>query len=269
MPSRYTSLVARFKATLARERVSPEDLDGLADGYIPGVDRYHNPLPEIERDPSTPAPTTPLERLEAALAACGSSVSFDFRDAGEGRPWDRDKVYPWREYGWPGNKSRAATKGTRRWSRVDTICLHTAGTKGMGPKRWLGVPCHNAVADDATVVLCHRSLALLWAAHDLNRRSISMEIAGDRDIAEALIEPSRALLRYNVEDARAHREPGAPIYLSPHTHGHYSRMEDCGKWIWREVGEWGLDTLGLQVGKPIGRGRPFSDEWWSPGRSFG
>jgi hypothetical protein len=139
----------------------------------------------------------------------------------------------------------------------------------MGPDRWLGVPCHAAVADDATIVLCHRNDAYLWAAHALNRRSVSIEIAGNRTIDDDQIEPARELLRYVVADLRAHRAPGdeRPIYLDPHRHGHKSRGNDCDGPIWMAVGEWALDELGLVVGEPVGSGRSTPADWWSPGRA--
>jgi hypothetical protein len=256
-----SKLITRIQHQLADHRVDSAEATACEAGQLAKVDLEHNGCADpSERDDSTPEPVTPYERLAAS-----HGIVRDFRQAGHGQPWDRVKSYPAQPYGWPRDKSRGQSRGVRDWGDIDTVVIHTAGICGLHADRWLGVPCHDAIADDGAIVLCHYHTAYLWAAHALNCRSISLEIGGDRTIAPTQIEPARALIRYMVEDLRAHRDAGAPVYLSPHIHGHQSRVRDCDPQIWREVGEWALDTLGLEVGEVMGSGRPIPASWWSSG----
>jgi hypothetical protein len=244
-------LTAGLAERLAEERVTEAERLAVEAGALPGIDLSAGP--ELGHDGN------PLARLHAA-----TTVSRDFRTSGKGQAWDRVKVYPAKPYGYPRNKQRGQSRGVREWSSIDKVVLHTAGVDGLHPDRWLGVPTHGAVADDATVVLCHELTAYLYAAHELNRRSVSIEVAGNRTISAEQVEPGRALIRYYVEQLREHHD--RPLYLSPHRHGHSSRGNDCDAAIWRELGEWAIDTLGLQLGEPVGSGRPIPASWWSPGR---
>lgn len=260
----FHSMIAQMRATIAGLRVDADELAAVVDGQLDGVDLEHNPeRDELERDPSTPVAVTPYEILLAT-----GMIGRDFREAGKGARWDRVKKYPTNIHGHPADKSRGQSRGVRPWSQIDSIGLHTAGTKGLHEDRWLGVPCHLAIAENGKIVLCHRNDAYLFAIHALNRRTINIEVAGNRTIGEHMVAPAREAVRYAVADIRQHRKPGddRPIYMSPHVLGHRSRINDCDIYIWREVGEWALDTLGLEVGKPMGTGRPVPKSWWTPGR---
>ena len=233
-------------------------------GKLAGVDLTCNPTPSHERL----KPGSPLSRLRSVAA-----ISRDFRDAGKGGEFDRLAKYSSKVYGGNGDKSRAQSRGVLEWRNVSTIVLHTAGiaeprhtdptsdTIVMRPDRWLGVPCHNAVAADDTIVLCHELNAYLWAAHAANRYSCSMEIAGNGTITEKQIVAARALLTYNVDELRTRRPRGAdgqvlPVYIAPHRFSHRSRSRDCGAAIWEAVGEWGIRELGLLLGPVVGSGKP-------------
>jgi len=179
-------------------------------------------------------------------------VSRDFRDQAA---WPRARNYDPAIYGYPRNKGRGRPRGRLPWAKVTTIVLHTAGVpKGMHADRWLGVPCHVAVADDATVVLCHDLNTYLHAAHAANRFSCSLEVAGDCTITDEQVPAARAALRYMATELRA-RRPG-PVYVIPHRFAHSSRVRDCGPAIWAAVAEWGLAELELLLGPVVGSGRP-------------
>lgn len=256
-------LLARLKARavlLAQDlRVDVSEAAAVYAEQLAGVDLLgvgeHD---DDEREPETPSPVTPLETLEATT---GVVVSRDFREAGRGAKWDRVRDYDTAIYGWPRSKERGQARGVLPWSRVSTIVLHTAGVQGLHPDRWLGVPCHTAVADDATVVLCHELNSYLWAAHAANRHSCSLEVAGDRTITDAQIVAARALLTYMAAELRRRRPRGPkgevlPVYVAPHRFSHSSRAVDCDHAIWGQVGEWGIAKLGLRLGPVVGSGRP-------------
>lgn len=254
---------ARLRARLALLgddlRVDFDEAAATLGGVLPDVDVQHVPRRDVtERAPLVDKPITPLERLESAP---GVTVSRDFREAGRGERWDRVREYDPRVYGWPRNKKRGQARGLLPWEQVSTIVLHTAGVAGLHPDRWLGVPCHVAVANDATVVLCHELNTYLWAAHAANRYSCSLEVAGNRAITEAQIPAVRAALTYMTEELRRRRPRGPdgetlPVYVAPHRFSHRSRAKDCDTAIWEAVGEWGMRELGLRLGPVVGSGRP-------------
>jgi hypothetical protein len=188
--------------------------------------------------------------IESFDVGLGSLVSRDFRDL---VLWDRTRSYPARVHGWPANKSRGQSRGVLPWEKVTTIVLHTSDVDGMHPDRWLGVPCHVAVADDASVVLCHELNTYLWAAHTANSFSCSLEIAGRRTITAEQTAAGRIALRYMVGEL-LERRPG-PVYIMPHRFSHASRLNDPGPEIWRALGEWAIAELGLLLGPVVGSGR--------------
>lgn len=257
------SWIAQLKARVALLasdlRVDVDEAAAVIAGACEGVDlSCVGTRDEAERVVAVAEPVTPLERLEATP---GVIVSRDFREAGKGARWDRVREYDPKVHGWPKNKERGQARGVLPWEKVSTIVLHTAGVNGLHPDRWLGVPCHAAVANDATVVLCHELNAYLWAAHTANKFSVSIEIAGDRTITDAQIPAARALLRYVVEELRRRRpldengEP-LPLYVAPHRFYHRSRVKDCDGPIWTQIGAWGMDELDLQLGPVLGTGKP-------------
>lgn len=272
MEAPFTAFV-RARMLLLADRHLRVDLDEAAAvvaGMLDGADLEHvGEADPDERDESTPEPVTPLERL---IATPGVIVSRDFRAAGKGAEWDRVRKYDGRVYGYPTDKSRGQARGVLDWDQIDLLGLHTAGTNGLHPDRWLGVPCHNAVANDATIVLCHRLNAYLWSIHAANRRAVSMEVAGNQTITPAQAVAARALARYNVETLREKRSPDKdggprPIYVAPHRMFHRSRGVDTNAAIWREVGEFCIDELGCKLApKPMGTGLAFDPKWWTPGR---
>jgi hypothetical protein len=257
-----TQLLLHMRARLALigsgERVDVDELAQVFAGWLPDVDLTNNADRDgAERSPG-PDPLTPLELLEATP---GVLVSRDFRAAGKGAEWDRCRKYDPKIHGYPTDKSRGQSRGVLDWAKVSTIVIHTAGTNGLHPDRWLGVPCHAAVASDATAVLCHELNTYLFAAHAANRYSCSLEIAGNRTITDAQIVVARALLRYMAAVLRSRRPLLAdgspmPLHIAPHKFSHRSRVKDCDTRIWHEVGEWGMDELGLLLGPVVGSGTP-------------
>ena len=252
----FARLRARVSLLASDLRADLDEVAACYAGDLADVDLTAVPSPLA--DAPDDVAVSPLARLRATE---GVIVSRDFRAAGKGAQWDRVREYDPKVHGWPKNKKRGQARGSREWEQVSTIVLHTAGVNGLHPDRWLGVPCHAAVANDATVVLCHDLRAYLWAAHAANRYSCSLEVAGNKAITPAQIPAARALLRYVVEELRLRRPKAAdggplPLYVAPHRFSHRSRVNDCGPEIWREVGEWGMSELGLGLGPVVGSGNP-------------
>lgn len=252
---------ARLRLLLGDERVDADELAHVLASSLEGVDLSRNGDHDgDERNSLTPEPValTPLERLEYTP---GVILSRDFRAAGKGAAFDRVRDYDTKIYGWPKNKERGQSRGVLPWASVSTIVIHTTGVDGLHPDRFLGIPAHTGVANDASVVLMHELNTYLFASHAANRYSCSMEIAGDRSMKAAQIGPARALLRYMVEELRRRRplddngEP-LPVYVAPHRFSHKSRTKDPDTQIWRVVGEWGMDELGLLLGPVVGSGKP-------------
>ncbi len=232
------NLISQFFHALFGPLATVEQMDGVLPAY---VDTARNP----ENSEAHAVGRLPIDDLRAT-----GLVSRDFRDLAL---WDRVKDYPTKVHGWPRNKSRAQSRGTLPWEQVTTIVLHTAGTKGLGPDRWLGVPCHAAVADDSSIVLCHELNTYLYAAHTANTFSCSLEIAGNGTISSEQLVSGRVLLEYMVTELR--RQRVGPVYVMPHRFAHRSRTRDCGAQIWSEIGEWGMSTLDLRLGPVVGSGR--------------
>jgi hypothetical protein len=205
---------------------------------------------DAEHVPIVGLPTSAIERLKSTPNVY---VSRDFRATGRGAQWDRVREYDPKRYGWPKNMKRGQARGMLAWEKVTTIVLHTSGVNGMHPDRWLGVPTHVAVANDATIVLCHELNAYLWAAHAANHYSCSLEIAGDKTITEAQIVSGRAALRYMVDELRERRS--GIVYVAPHRFSHRSRAQDCGPEIWEALGDWAMNELDCELGPVVGSGR--------------
>jgi N-acetyl-anhydromuramyl-L-alanine amidase AmpD len=132
----------------------------------------------------------------------------------------------------------------------------------MGPRRFLGCPCHAAIADDATIVLCHPCDAYVWHGHAANRFAVGVEISSaDGLITDLQAAAAQALIRYIVDDLREHRGPAAPIVAMAHRQSHKSRVNDPGPYIWQDVAEPMMDELALPLGPVVGSGAAIPDRW--------
>jgi hypothetical protein len=241
---RVSALLIRCQSLLAAlgEHVDASEVADVLAGTSE-VDTEHVPVVAA-------VPTSAIEQLRSTS---GVVVSRDFRAAGRGQKFDRVREYDPKVHGYPRNKQRGQARGVLKWESIATIVIHTAGVSGMHPDRWLGVPTHVAVANDASVVLCHELNAYLWAAHAANRYSCSLEIAGNKTISEAQVVSGRAALRYMVNELRS-RRPG-PVHVAPHRFSHKSRAQDCGAEIWAALGEWAMQMLGCELGPVVGSGQ--------------
>lgn len=220
------------------------------------------PVTRPERAPEVPEPVTPLERLEAGLKAMGRQL-IDYRDL---KQWPRDKVYDWREYGYPGDKSRAMPHGTRTWNQLTGVMLHTYGVRGVGYKRFLGTPCHLGVDTDANVVLCHDLWRYVYHGDGANRFTAGIEISGYSgfDCPEQA-ESAYLAARYVFEERMRNADPKGPFMNGPlvvmgHRMAKAGKSLCPGKQIWQAVGE-RIISEGLAVLGPVLKGGASIDAW--------
>jgi hypothetical protein len=175
--------------------------------------------------------------------------------------WPRHEDYPTKIYGWPANKARGRSRGKRDLAEVTALMLHTTDASGMKAERGLGIPCHAFIPADEAITLCHHADRLTYHGHSANRFTYGLEISGRCDFdAPSQITRARLLIAWWRQERLA-AFPGAPCYIMAHRQSHWSRVRDPGPVIWRELGEWAIDELGMLEGPVVGDGSPIPDDW--------
>jgi hypothetical protein len=227
----------------------------------------HAAWPDIARmlRPTDPAPQpvfsqetlgTPIDRMHEALDNLGLHL-LDLRGRSRTIHYDPHEWGYFRDDHPKKNiPKRGRAHGVLPWQKRTAIMLHITAAK-MGPRRFIGTPCHAAVADDATVVLCHPNDAYVYHGHAANRFAVGVEISSKAgQITEMQAKAARLLVRYIVEDLRAHRGEGAPIAMMAHRQSHWSRPRDPGSVVWQQVALPMMAALLLVEGPVVGSGRP-------------
>ena len=139
---------------------------------------------------------------------------------------------------------------------------------------WYRVRAHYLVKQDGTVLCLHDPLTrMLYGAGQANAWAINVEHAGNypsdrgqwfkpdkygKDKLEQYpeqVRASRDLLRVLAERFPTMRQVYAHRHLSP------TRSNCCGPDLWREVGQWSIDTLGMVEGTPKYGGQALPDTW--------
>jgi len=171
---------------------------------------------------------------------------------------------------------KSLRKGTRDPKKIKQLVLHQMACcfKPADPlKRFLTITAHFAITADGRILQLHPIEQLLWASNGFNGSSVAVEFAGNfpdskgrwwegdkygRDRpTQAQFEAGRRLIRHLVKtigltQVVAHRQSSA------------SRENDPGPEVWRNVGQWAVDTLGLSDGGPgfkLPGGNPIPDDW--------
>lgn len=183
--------------------------------------------------------------------------------------------------------SRGTSKGTRKWSQIDTICFHQTACIFSTPERMLGVPAHSGVMRDGKIVLLHNPTSYMWHGHSANKFSIGIEIVaraagieGDgrtfwrsssdkkkgkkyedlvRECTDIQLAACRELCKYYIELVK--KNGGEIKYVIPHRSSHSSRVSDPGSRIWKEVALKIQEEFGLKLRKPVGSGNPVPQAW--------
>ena len=233
-----------------------------------------------------PDPLDTVEELADEIEALG----LKFRDF---RGWKRDKKYPSKPYGYSRtgglNRKQGRAHGTLPWEKRTAVMLHCTGTQreAMHVDRFVGVPCHIAVASDG-VSVCHPLNAYLYHGHAANRFAVGIEVSGPGgqydEYPDVQLEAARIVVRY-CNNVLVSRNPlgdagtlgespilgpdGMPIRegapwrpaIMAHRQSHESRVRDPGLVIWREVGQWGRTELGMPLGPVVGSGNEIHEPW--------
>lgn len=167
---------------------------------------------------------------------------------------------------------------TRRWNQIDAVCLHqTACVLGESVPRWHSIPIHFGITRRGQILFLNDLTYNLPHANGFNTRSVGLELDGSYAGIEGdkktwwksgnLLEPQtptpeliesarKAIMWIEKEIAR---NGGKLKYVLAHRQSSMQRVSDPGSKIWKEVGVWCQDVLGLsdggegftQGGKPI------------------
>lgn len=175
--------------------------------------------------------------------------------------------------------------GRRTWPEITQIVLHQTGVwMSDSPLRFRRLRAHIGVLRDGVarpdnsepprIVLVHELLAYLWHANSLNRQSVGIEINGryagligrssgktEPEPPERQIRTARTSIRFVCDLVGAHG--GIVRNIAPHRISNLNRRGDPGEAIWKNVGKWAQDKLGLSDGGPftVAGGRPIPHEW--------
>lgn len=177
--------------------------------------------------------------------------------------------------------SPSRSHGHRTWPDVDTIVLHQTGVWMTDTaKRFRRLRAHIGVLRDGEfgptgergpcIVLVHELDAYLWHANGLNAQSVGIEIngkydgvhGGERpDPPEHQIVTARQSVLFVCDMVAAHG--GQVRNILPHRVSNMTRRSDPGEAIWKGVGRWAQDELGLSDGGPgfVAGGRPIPEQW--------
>ncbi len=222
---------------------------------LPGVLLPSDPAPMPER-----GRFTAMERLEESARELGV-VIYDFRGM------DRLIHYPTKVWGYFRDKTRGKNipkrgraRGRRKWKNCTAVMLHRTDVEEMGPHRFLGTPCHDAVANDASIVLCHPHDAYIMGGHTANSFAVHLELSdADGELLELQVAAALILVRYVHEDLLAHRD--RDVVMMAHRQSHKSRTGDPGARIFQQVGVPAMNELGMRLGPVVGSGTQLPDEW--------
>jgi len=225
---------------------------------LPGVLLPSDPAPDPESAPGLP--TYAEHRLQESARELGV-VIYDFRGM------NRLEHYPTKIWGYFRDKTRGKNipkrgraRGRLPWEKRTAIMLHRTDVEEMGPHRFLGTPCHGAVANDASIVLCHPNDALVYHGHAANRFSVGIELSdSDGALTEKQVAASLILVRYVHEDLMAHRD--RDVVMMAHRQSRDDRTGDPGGKIFRQVGVPAMNELGMRLGPVVGSGTELPPDW--------
>lgn len=182
--------------------------------------------------------------------------------------------------------SPSKVHGYRTWLDIDSIVLHQTGVFMTDtPRRFERLRAHIGVLRDGElfhnpvtgkdgrgdcVVQVHELDAYLWHANGLNAQSVGIEVngkfdgvhGGERpDPPQHQIANARVAVRFTCDMIGAHG--GQVRNILPHRVSSMTRRSDPGEAIWKGVGRWAQDELGLSDGGPgfVSGGRPIPEAW--------
>lgn len=223
-----------------------------------------------DEPPRTISPTgaEALDRAFAALAQGGAPVSTI----------DERANHP--------HSGRSVSTPFRPWSKITAVVLHqTASNIGEKAKSWHSVPIHFGITRAGKIIQLYDLTEVCNHANGLNGPSVGIEIdgwyAGIEGKPETLWQPKglstprqpmnlpttqadavKATVQWIVNTVSAN--DGRVTHIHPHRQSSNDRQSDPGSLIWRTVGIWAQNTLGLSDGGAdftVGNGRMIPEAW--------
>mgnify|MGYP002625500153 CR=1 FL=1 len=183
------------------------------------------------------------------------------------------------------------------------VVLHQMGfSRGNDPYKYRKVTAHYTIMPDGTIAQNHPVEAWLPASHGFNQGGIAIEFAGNFPSRAGSTDPDHFWKPLPFIDKNGKQHPGFGMdqltveqvssgrwlleYLQKivlpergldltvvlaHRQSSGDRGNDPGPDVWREVGQWGVDHLGLSDGGPgfqVDSGNPIPDHWRSKGAAL-
>lgn len=173
--------------------------------------------------------------------------------------------------------------GPRSWRSVTGITLHqTAVFMSENPPRWYGVHCHVGVLRNGSIYYVNDLNEAIVHGNLFNASEVGIEINGQFEGVEddpttfwkpsptaqpqkpsnQQIEAARAAVKWICDEVASHG--GRIRNIHAHRQSSKDRRGDPGSRIWRDVGIWAQNSLGLSDGGEgfkVGSGRPIPQKW--------
>lgn len=173
----------------------------------------------------------------------------------------------------------------RAWSQVTGITLHqTATLLGEKRERWFNIPVQFGVTRGGQVLILNGCDWVTYHGNGLNGSDVGIEIDGYFEGVEGKrstfwrppedpnrvplqptpvqIEAVRLAVKWICEEVARHG--GSIKHVHAHRQASDQRESDPGSRIWKDVGLWAQQTLGLTDGGRgfvVGSGLPIPEEW--------
>lgn len=182
------------------------------------------------------------------------------------------------------HKLEKGTPYPRAPATITGIVLHQTATRlGNKHARWYNVACHVGIPPSGEILYVNDILAYVWHANGANRFSIGIEIDGrfegvkgvrktlwrykDGQEPDVLSAKQIAAARSAITWLVAHAKERSCSITHIYAHRQFSdqRRSDPGSAIWKEVGVWAQNEVGLQLkSRPdftLDTGMPLPVEW--------
>lgn len=180
----------------------------------------------------------------------------------------------------PGRQQR----GLRTWDRITGITLHqTASLLGEKSERWSDIPIHFGITRGGRILYLNALDSIVWHGNSFNSSDVGIEIDGYFEGVEgqpktlwnppenpnrppltptdAQLEASRQTIAWICREVAA--QGGKVTHIHAHRQSSKMRESDPGSRIWKDVGLWAQQTLGLSDGGAnwVQGGLPIPESW--------
>lgn len=171
------------------------------------------------------------------------------------------------------------TKGPDGWcvrdlSKIYALVLHqTAFSWENRVEKYDPVTAHFVIIPDGRVIQLHPLEAYLYSSDGLNSGSVAVEFVGNfpntrgkwwRGDKFGKHIPTPEQIRAGRGLVRHLKEQIGLTHVLAHRQSSRAKANDPGPHIWKGVGQWALDTLGLSDGGStfkVGTGQPIAESW--------